>query len=143
MGGGAEAGQGGEVGAQGHETGLDAMEIVDGVRKKPFLWGVALAWTPWIPILIGLGDALIGISRQKATGIGVVTGGLTELFVVWGIGAILIGQVVAIVLLFRAFSPGHWVRSLFSVLSICLSGFMLLLLGLFFWLSWFQAHHNF
>jgi hypothetical protein len=119
------------------------MEIVDGVRKKPFLWGVALAWTPWIPILIGLGDALIGISRQKATGIGVVTGGLTELFVVWGIGAILIGQVVAIVLLFQAFSPGHWVRSLFSVLSICLSGFMLLLLGLFFWLSWFQAHHNF
>jgi hypothetical protein len=119
------------------------MEIVDGVRKKRFLWGVALAWTPWIPILIGLGDALIGISRQKATGIGVVTGGLTELFVVWGIGAILIGQVVAIVLLFRAFSPGHWVRSLFSVLSIRLSGFMLLLLGLFFWLSWFQAHHNF
>jgi hypothetical protein len=116
---------------------------VDELKKKRFLWGALLAWAPWIPILIGLGDALIGISRQKATGIGAVAGGLTELFVVWGIGAILIGQVAAMVLLFRAFSPGHWMRSLFSVLSICLSALMLLLVGLFLWLSWFQAHHAF
>jgi hypothetical protein len=104
---------------------------------------MALAWVPWVPIGIGLGDALIGISRQKATGIGVVAGGLTEIFVVWGIGAIVIGQVAAIILLFRAFSPGHWVRSLFSVLSISISGLMLLLVGLFLWLSWFQGHHSF
>jgi hypothetical protein len=111
---------------------------VDEPNKRRFLWGVLLAWTPWIPILIGLGHALM---RQKATGIGAVAGGLTELFVVWGIGAILIGQVVAIVLLLRAFSPGHWMRSLFSVLSICLSGLMLVLVGLFLWLSWFRIHH--
>jgi len=72
-----------------------------------------------------------------------VAGGLTGLFVVWGIAAILIGQTAAIVLLFRAFSPGHWMRSFFSVLSICFSGLMLLLVGLFFWLTWFQTHHNF
>ena len=117
--------------------------IVDELKKKWFLWGVALAWTPWIPTLIGLGNALRGILQQKATGIGVVAGGLTELFVVWGIGAILIGQVAAIVLLFRAFSPGHWLRSLFSILSICLSGLMLLLVGLFLWFSWFRKPNSF
>jgi hypothetical protein len=116
---------------------------VDELKKKRFLWGVALAWVPWIPIAIGLGDALIGISRQKAIGIGAVAGGLTELFVVWGVGAILIAQVTALVFLSRAFSPGHWARSLFSVISICLSGLMLLLVGLFLWLSWFQKHHSF
>jgi hypothetical protein len=127
VGGGAEAGQGGQVG-------------VDTLKKKRFLWGVFLAWAPWIP---SIGYALRGISEQKATGLGAVAGGLTELFVVCGIGAILIGQVAAIVLLFRAFSPGHWMRSLFSALSICMSGLMLLLVGLFFWLSWFQTHHRF
>jgi hypothetical protein len=143
VGGGAQAGQGSEVGAHEHETGLDAMEVADEVKKRRFLWGVLLVWTPWIPILIGLGNALIGISRQKATGIGAVAGGLTELFVVWGIGSILIGQMAAIVLLIRAFSPGHWMRSLFSILTLCISGLMLLLVGLFLWLSWFQKHHTF
>ena len=116
---------------------------MDELKKKRVLWGVLLAWAPWIPILIGLGNTLIHISREKATGIGAVAGGLTEIFVVWGIGTILIGQVGAMVLLFRAFSPGHWMRGLFSVLSICLSALMLLLIGLFLWLSWFQKHHSF
>ncbi len=112
----------------------------DELKRRRLLWGVGLAWTPWLPIMIGLGRTL---SRQKATGIGAVAGGVNELFVVWGIAAVLISQVAAIFLLFRAFSPGHWMRSLFSVLSICLSGLMLILLGLFLWLSWFQAHHSF
>jgi len=116
---------------------------VDELKKKRFLWGVVLAWAPWIPILVGLGHTLLGISRQKATGIGAVAGGLAELFVVWGISAILIAQVTAIVLLLRALSREHWMRSLFSALSICLSGLMLLLVGLFLWLSWFQKHHSF
>ena len=116
---------------------------MDELKKRRFFWGVALAWTPWIPTLVGIGHAFRAIFQQKATGIGALAGGLTELFVVWGIGAILIGQVAAIVLLFRAFSPGHWVRSSFSVLSICLSGLMLLLVGVFFWLCWFRSQHNF
>jgi hypothetical protein len=117
--------------------------FVDELKKKRFLWGVALAWAPWIPTLIGLRIAFRGISEQKATGLGALGAGLVESFVLWGIVAILVGQVTAIVLLFRAFSPGHWVRSLFSVLSICLSGLMLLLVGLFLWMSWFQQHHSF
>jgi hypothetical protein len=116
---------------------------VDELKKKWFFWGVVLAWAPWLPILVGLGHALLSISSQKATGIGVVAGGLNEIFVVWGIGAIVIGQVIAIALLFRAFAPGHWLRSLFSMLCICLSAMMLVLVGLFLWLSWFQAHHSF
>ncbi|MFZ0774824.1 MAG: hypothetical protein WCA49_16800 [Candidatus Sulfotelmatobacter sp.] len=116
---------------------------MDELKKKRFLWGVVLAWTPWVPILVGLSHTLLGISKQKATGIGAVAGGVTELFVVWGISAILIGQVTAIVLLLRAFSRENWIRSLFSALSIGLSGLMLLLVGLFLWLSWFQKHHSF
>ncbi|MGA9445612.1 MAG: hypothetical protein WBV26_04160 [Candidatus Sulfotelmatobacter sp.] len=116
---------------------------MDELKKKRFLWGVVLAWAPWVPILVGLGHTLLGISTAKATGLVAVAGGLTEIFVVWDIGAILIGQVAAIILLFLAFSNGHWIRSLFSILSICLSALMLALVGLFLWLSWFQAHHRF
>jgi hypothetical protein len=103
VGGGAEAREGGEIG-------------VEDLKKKRFVLGVLLAWAPWIPTLIGIGSAFRGISEQKATGFGVVAGGLTEMFVLSGIGAILISQVAAMVLLFRAFSPGHSARTLFSVL---------------------------
>lgn len=72
-----------------------------------------------------------------------MAGGLTEIFVVWGIETVLIGQVIAIFLLSRVFSSGHWIRGLFSSLSICLSALMLAFVGLFLWLSRFQAHHSF
>ena len=116
---------------------------MDELKKKRFLWGVALAWVPWIPTIIGLSRALRGIFEQKATGIGTLGAGLVESFVLLGIGTMLAAQVAAIVLLSRAFSPGHWARSLFSVLSICLSGLMLFLVGLFLWVYWFQSRHNF
>jgi hypothetical protein len=38
---GAETGEGGEVG-------------VDDLKRRRFLWGVVLAWAPWIPILAGI-----------------------------------------------------------------------------------------
>jgi hypothetical protein len=129
VGGGAEAGEGGEVG-------------VDELKKKRFLWGVLLVWTPWIPTLVGIGYVLRSISREHATGIGFVAGGLSEMFVLWGIVATLVGQAAAIILLFRAFSSGHWVRSLVSVLSICLSGLTLFLVFFFVWLTWFQVHRS-
>jgi hypothetical protein len=127
---GAETGEGGEV-------------EVDELKKKRFLWGILLVCAPWIPTLIGLGRAFRGISEQKATGLGAIGAGLTESFLLCGIGAILVGQVTAIVLLFRAFSSGHWLRSSFSVLSIGLSALMFLLVCLFLWFSWFQAHRSF
>ena len=83
---------------------------------------MALAWAPSVPALIGLSNVLRGMSRARATGVAAVDGGLAEMFAVCGIGAILIGQAIAIFLLLRAFSPGDWMQNLFSVLSIWLSG---------------------
>jgi hypothetical protein len=116
---------------------------VNDLKQGRFLCGVVLAWAPWIPTLIGIAYAFWSISGQKATGLGAVAGGLAEIFVLYGVAAILVGQIAAIVLLSRAFSPGHWARSLLSVVSICFSGLMLLLVGIFLWCSWFQTHHNF
>jgi len=47
----------------------------------------------------------------------------------------LVFEVVAIVMLSRAFSKGHWIRSLFSGLSTCMSLLVLFLFGLFAWLD--------
>ena len=116
---------------------------MDDLKKKRFLCGVVLAWAPWVPTLVGIGYAFRGIWEQKATGLGAVAGGLSEIFVLWGIGSILVTQTAAIVLLIRAFPAGHWARGLFAVLSICLSGLMLFVVGFFFWFFWFQSHHNF
>lgn len=58
-----------------------------------------------------------------------------------GMAVTLICEVTAMSLLFRAFSRGHGVRSVFSVLSICMSGLMILLFGLSLWLFWFQRRH--
>jgi hypothetical protein len=62
---------------------------------------------------------------SRATRLVAVAGGLAQMFAVW-IGAILIGQATAILLL-RVFSPGDWMQNLFPVLSIYMSGLMLLI----------------
>ncbi len=115
---------------------------MDPLKKNNFLWGVLLAWTPWLPTMIGLGYAFRGISSEKATGLAAVAGGLTETFLLVGLVATVVFEVGAIILLVRAFERGHWLRSLLSVFSICLSGLMLLLFGLFLWLNWFRMHHQ-
>ena len=116
---------------------------MEDVKQKRFLWGVALAWVPSIPTMIGLGYVFWAIASSKATGIAVVAAGFAEGYVVIGMAATLICEVGAMVLLFRAFSRGHGVRSAFSVLSICVSGLMLLLFPLSIWLFWFVRHQTF
>jgi hypothetical protein len=116
---------------------------VDDLTKKRFLWGVALAWVPWIPILIGLVNAFVSIANTKATGLTASAAGLIEMLITWGVFAMLISQVAAIVLLFRTFARGHWVRGLLSAVSICLSGVMIILICLSLWLLRFQSHHRF
>ncbi len=130
MGGGEEAGEGGEVG-------------VDELRKKRFLWGVGLAWAPWIPTLIGIGYAFRGISEQKAIGLGAVAGGFAESFLLFGMAATVLCEVGALFLLFRAFSSGHGLRTALSVLSISMSVLMILLFCLSLWLFWFESHHKY
>jgi uncharacterized membrane protein YjjB (DUF3815 family) len=111
----------------------------DGIKRKRFLWGVGLAWTPFLFLTVGLFSAFRGISREKATGLAAVAGGLGEFFSTFGLAAILVFEVAAIILLLRTFSGGRPVRALFSVISICCSGFMLTILGLFLWFV-FRPH---
>jgi hypothetical protein len=111
----------------------------DELRQKRFLWGVALAWAPWVPTLIGFGYALRGISNSKATGLAAVAGGFAEGFALWGIGTIVIGQFAAIIWLSRSFSREHWMRNAVSVVSMCLSGLMLVIMCCVLWFAWFQA----
>jgi hypothetical protein len=116
--------------------------VKDYPTPTQFLWGALLAWGPWVPTLVGLRIAFGGVFSQKATGLGAVAAGLAESFVICGIVAVVIGQVAAIILLLRAFSREHWFRKLFSLLSICMSFLMIVLVGLFLWWSWFQTNHN-
>ncbi len=117
----------------------------DDITRKRFFWGVCLAWTPFlfliIPTAIGIFSAFRGIAREKATGLAVVAGGLTEFFSTFGLAAVLVFEVAAIILLLRTFSGARLARAVFSVISICCSGFMLTILGLFLWVVFFLSHH--
>ena len=115
----------------------------DDPRRKRFLWGAALAWAPWIPMMMGLSFMFRGINGSKATGLAAVAGGFAEAYVIFGLAATLICEVSAMVLLFRAFSRGHGVRSAFSVLSICASGVLILLFCLSLWMFWVARHQAF
>ena len=111
--------------------------------KKNFLLGVALAWAPWVPAVIGIGYAIVGISNTKATGLAAIAGGLAEMYVLVGIAATLICEVGAMVLLFRSFSREHALRNAVSVVSIIISGLMILLFGLSVWLIWLARHQTY
>jgi len=96
-----------------------------------------LAWASWVPLLIGLIYAFRGISNTKATGIAAVAGGFGEGMVVWGLGTMIVSQVIAITWLWRSFSREHISRNVLSVLSIGASLVMLLLVAGFIWVLWF------
>jgi hypothetical protein len=112
----------------------------DDAKRKRFLWGVALVWVPWVPVIIGLGNAFVGIANTKATGLAAVAGGIMETQVMVGLAATLACEVSAMVLLSRGFSRGHELRSVLSVLSICASGLLIFLFGLS---VWFLRHLRF
>ncbi len=114
--------------------------MTDLVRIR-FLIGVLLSWIAWIPIAIGLREAFHGMSNTKAIGLGAVAGGLGGAFARWGVAAMVVAQVAAIVWLGKSFAPQHWLRNLVSVVSIVLSGLTLVLVCLFLAAVWFSAHH--
>ena len=113
----------------------------DVIKRKRFLWGVLLAWIPFLflqfPTIVAFFTEL---SNRKATGLGAVAGGLSESLVTFGLAVTLTSEVVAVVLLLRAFSRGHPLRTFFSALSICCSGLVLFGFGLFLWLYVRFAH---
>ena len=113
----------------------------DAIKRKRFLWGVLLAWAPFLFLIFPTAVTFFSsLSSQKATGLGAVAGGLSESLVTFGLAVTLAFELVAIVLLLRAFSRGHPLRAFFSVLSICCSGIVLFGFGLFFWVYVRFAH---
>jgi hypothetical protein len=118
--------------------------LPDNIKRKRFWWGVVLAWIPFlflaIPTAIGVFRAFRGISQEKATGLGAVAGGMGEIFSTFGLAAMVVSEVTAIILLLRSFSGDRPKRAIVSALSICCSGFMLAIVGLFLWLVFFLRH---
>src|SRR5258708_4789438 len=103
----------------------------DGIKRKRFLWGVGLAWTPFLFLIIPLFSAFCGIAREKATGMAVLGGALVEFFSTFGLAATLVFEVAAIILLLRTFSGGRPGGAPFSVMCICCCGFIPHVLVLF------------
>ena len=114
----------------------------DAFVKRRFLWGLLLAWAPWIPTLIGFGYAFIGINNSKATGLAVVAGGAAELLAVWGLLTMVVSQVIAIVWLFRSFSRDGGLRNFVATVSIGLSGLTRLLVSFIVWMVWSWRRHG-
>ena len=103
---------------------------------------MVLAWSPWLPIIIGLGYAFRGIANSKATGLAVVAGDVAEALALAGLMTLIASQAVAIAWLSRSFSRDHWSRNVVSALSISLSGLTLLMVGGVLWFLWFHARHS-
>jgi hypothetical protein len=80
---------------------------VDDPAKRRFLYGVGLAWVPWVPALICLGYAAMGH--------------ISQWLILCGTGAMIASQVSAIFLLCRSFSRGQMSRSVVTALQIVLS----------------------
>jgi hypothetical protein len=109
----------------------------DDATKKRFLWGVLLAWVPFLFFVL---NALREISTQKATGLEAVAGRFTEAFATFGFAASAALPVTAIVLLLRALSKEHPTRTFFAILSICCSALTLSILALCLWFFFRLPH---
>jgi hypothetical protein len=102
-------------------------------RKAHLVWGVTLAGISSLPFLILFSNAFRGISREKATGLAAVAGGLTEAYVTFGFILSHVLPVASIVLLARSLSGADRMRKVLSSLLIVCSSFILLLWGLCGW----------
>ncbi len=112
------------------------------VSQKRFRWGLVLAWAPWLAMVPGLWSMFIGINSSKATGLAVVAGSMAEALVWWGLATLLVAELIALFFLTRSFSKQDSFRNLVSIISICASGMMLLLVGGFLWLAHFIARQS-
>jgi hypothetical protein len=101
--------------------------------QKWFLWGMVLACSSSLPFVILFLNAFRGISQDKAIGLGAVAGGLTEVYMTFGLVLTFLLPVAAIALLGRSFSGASRRRKLFSALFIVWSSFTLLLSCLSAW----------
>lgn len=98
-------------------------------KKNRLLWGAALAWVPFAFLfVVMLKEMFRAVSSSKATGIGAIAGGLSEVLVTFGFVCFVAAQIAAIVLLFRSFAPGRTLRNVFVAVSLLCSLSILALL---------------
>ena len=114
---------------------------MDDRKRRWFLWGRLFAWLPTLPLLFSLLNSFRGITERHASGLGSVAGGLAEGYATFGLGLSVMLDLAAIVLLLRALSKEHWLRTVCSVVSISLSGVSLSLLGVYVWLIFVKLPH--
>jgi hypothetical protein len=118
-------------------------ENLEITQKKRFRYGLLLAWVPLIffivPTAIAIIRAIAQVSNEKATGLGAVAGGVTEVAATFGLVVIVASEVVGIVMLVRASSRNHPIRTVIAIVSVVSSGLLLLVLGLFLWFA--IVHH--
>jgi hypothetical protein len=104
--------------------------------QRRFRWGFLLVCASWIPVwivVLRVFNSFRGITENKATGLGAVAGGYVENLGIFGAMVGVAFAVIGITLLIRSCSREHWLRSLFSVVVICLTTLPILLTALSFW----------
>jgi hypothetical protein len=106
--------------------------------RSKFRWGLLLAWIPLlffiVPTVIGFIRA-VSMANQRATGLAAVAGGFAEVLATFGLVVVVGSELAAIVILLRGLSRSHPVRTVVIVISVCCSGLLLGLMGLFLWLA--------
>jgi hypothetical protein len=111
-------------------------EIAD---RNKFRWGMLLAWIPLlffiIPTAIGIISSLVSMGNQRATGLAAVAGGFAEVLATFGLVVVVGSEVAAIVVLLRSLSRSRPLRTVVSIVSLCCSGLLLSLVGLFLWFA--------
>ena len=112
------------------------------VRRKEFIWGVVLAWTPILAITLQVFvQVFSALTAAKTTGLGAVAGGLSQALVTFGLTVFVAAQIAAVVLLVRSFSRNDALRSIVSTASICFSLMALIVVGISIWYFVSLSHH--
>lgn len=94
-------------------------------KSRNFRRGLLVVFPTLIPFVFGAVNALRSISATKATGMGAVAGGISEIGVTFGLLALIIFAAGGILFFVRGFVPGKRIRAVLSVLGIAWCGFVL------------------
>jgi hypothetical protein len=73
-------------------------------NSRLFLWGFLITLVLVVPVVIAAATSFRGTSQQRATGLGAVAGGLSEVYALYGMVFTTIMPIVAIVLLAKSLS---------------------------------------
>lgn len=102
-------------------------QVIDPKRNR-FLWGLAVGWFTLVPLVYGCANAFKGVTEQKATGIGVIAGGIVEVCAIVGAFVLLVSPMIAIYLLVTSWSRGQAARNILALITMAWSGFTLFII---------------